>query len=410
MSKLRDATPEEKAKLIAEKKASKTKYKNHVRELAINQKKQTKIRKQKHKEIIANIKSDLSKQKEYQKELKDYKKADLQNTPERVNEVRSWYNNLETKTKSDKKSYKKKLAKAKNTYFDFSGEIKLENVSFTYGINTPFEFRALNGTNLTIQKGKITAVIGMTGSGKSTLIQLTNGLITTETGRTIVGSYPILASTKKIKEVKDLRREVGLVFQFPEYQLFQDTIEKDIAFGPINLGADKEESLKKVPDLLKMVDLPTDYAKRSPFDLSGGQKRRVAIAGIIAMDGNTLVLDEPTGGLDPQGEEDFMRLFYNLNKEKKKRIVIVTHNMDHVLQIADEVIVMHKGRVIAKDSPFKIFSNKELLEKIEIEPPKLYKVAHGLKEKGIDITAKEFRTIKELALAIKESRTKLGGK
>ncbi|WP_038648431.1 energy-coupling factor transporter ATPase [Spiroplasma culicicola] len=293
------------------------------------------------------------------------------------------------------------MAKAKEAEFDFSGDIKFENVSYTYAKNSPFEFRALNGTDITIKEGKITAVIGMTGSGKSTLIQLTNGLMITETGRTVVGNYPLFANLKKIKEVKDLRREIGLVFQFPEYQLFQDTVEKDIAFGPINLGAEKEQTLKNVPDLLRMVDLPEDYAKRSPFDLSGGQKRRVAIAGIVAMDGNTLVLDEPTGGLDPQGEEDFMRLFYNLNKEKGKRIIIVTHNMDHVLQIADEVIVMHKGRVISVGTPFEVFSNAQLLEKIEIEPPKLYKLAHKLKDKGLDVTNQEFRTIKELAQAIK---------
>ncbi|WP_101781110.1 energy-coupling factor transporter ATPase [Spiroplasma monobiae] len=288
--------------------------------------------------------------------------------------------------------------------WDFKGEIKFDSVSYTYSKNSPFEFRALNGTDLVIQEGKITAVIGMTGSGKSTLIQLTNGLLTTETGRTIIGNYQIPASTKKIKQVKELRREVGLVFQFPEYQLFQDTIEKDISFGPINLGANKQESFDKVPELLRMVDLPEDYAKRSPFDLSGGQKRRVAIAGIVAMDGNTLVLDEPTGGLDPQGEEDFMNLFYKLNKEKGKRIIIVTHNMDHVLQIADEVIVMHKGKVISKGSPFEVFSNSQLLEKIEIEPPKLYKLAHKLKDAGLDVTDIEFRTVEELAKAIKSKR------
>ncbi|WP_342746548.1 energy-coupling factor transporter ATPase [Spiroplasma corruscae] len=290
------------------------------------------------------------------------------------------------------------------TKYDFSGEIIFENVSYSYGWGTPFEFKALDSANLKIKKGKITAVIGMTGSGKSTLIQLTNGLIISETGRTMVGNFPIIARTKKIKLVKELRREIGLVFQFPEYQLFQDTIEKDIAFGPINLGADKVDSIKKVPSLLKLVDLPEEYAKRSPFDLSGGQKRRVAIAGIIAMDGNTLVLDEPTGGLDPQGEEDFMRLFYNLNKEKNKRIIIVTHNMDHVLQIADEVIVMHKGKVISVGTPFEIFSNSDLLHKIEIEPPKLYKLAHKLKDKGLDITDKKFRTINELVKFIKESK------
>ncbi|WP_425057122.1 energy-coupling factor transporter ATPase [Spiroplasma gladiatoris] len=296
------------------------------------------------------------------------------------------------------------IKKAKQPTFDFDGDIVFENVSYTYSKGSPFEFRALDGTDITIKKGKITAVIGMTGSGKSTLIQLTNGLMISETGRTIIGNYSLYAATKKIKEVKDLRREIGLVFQFPEYQLFQDTIEKDISFGPINLGAEKEATLKRVPELLRMVDLPEDYAKRSPFDLSGGQKRRVAIAGIVAMDGDTLVLDEPTGGLDPQGEEDFMKLFYNLNREKNKRIIIVTHNMDHVLQIADEVIVMHKGRVISVGNPFEIFSNFELLRTIEIEPPKLYKLAYKLKEKGIDITKHNFRTVEQLATAIKAAK------
>ncbi|WP_069117627.1 energy-coupling factor transporter ATPase [Spiroplasma helicoides] len=293
------------------------------------------------------------------------------------------------------------MKKAKQPNFDFDGDIKFENVSYTYSKGTPFEFRALDGTDITIEKGKITAVIGMTGSGKSTLIQLTNGLMISETGRTIVGNYPIFSARKKIKEIKDLRREIGLVFQFPEYQLFQDTILKDIAFGPINLGAEKEATFNKIPELLRMVDLPEDYAKRSPFDLSGGQKRRVAIAGIIAMDGDTLVLDEPTGGLDPQGEEDFMKLFNSLNKEKNKRIIIVTHNMDHVLQIADSVIVMHKGRVIDQGNPFEIFSNFDLLKTIEIEPPKLYKLAYKLKDKGIDVTKNKFRTVEELASAIK---------
>ncbi|WP_343031712.1 energy-coupling factor transporter ATPase [Spiroplasma tabanidicola] len=298
------------------------------------------------------------------------------------------------------------MKKAKQPAFDFNGDIVFENVSYTYSKGTPFEFRALNGTDISIKKGKITAIIGMTGSGKSTLIQLTNGLIISETGRTIIGNYSLYAKTKKIKEVKDLRREIGLVFQFPEYQLFQDSIEKDIAFGPINLGAEKTQSLKNVPNLLKMVDLPVEYASRNPFDLSGGQKRRVAIAGIIAMDGDTLVLDEPTGGLDPQGEEDFMKLFYNLNKEKGKRIIIVTHNMDHVLQIADEVIVMHKGKVISVGDPFEIFSNFDLLRTIEIEPPKLYKLAYKLKEQGIDITTSKFRTVEEVANAIKLAKNR----
>ncbi len=404
MSKIRKMSPEKKAKIIADKKEAKSEYKHHTKELSIKQKKDAKKRKEKHKEISILIKNDQINQKQYQKEIKEYIKKDKELMPERVNEVKKWYESIPQKNSATKKEFKRKMNIVTEPKWYFNGEIKFDSISYTYSKNSPFEFRALNGTDLTIKEGKITAVIGMTGSGKSTLIQLTNGLLVTETGRTIIGNFQIPASTKKIKQVKELRREVGLVFQFPEYQLFQDTIEKDISFGPINLGANKKESFEKVPELLRMVHLPEDYAKRSPFDLSGGQKRRVAIAGIIAMNGNTLVLDEPTGGLDPQGEEDFMNLFYKLNKENGKRIIIVTHNMDHVLQIADEVIVMHKGKVISKGTPFEIFSNSELLKKIEIEPPKLYKLAHKLKNAGLDVTNVEFRTVEELAKAIKSKR------
>ncbi|ALD66817.1 cobalt ABC transporter ATP-binding subunit [Spiroplasma cantharicola] len=403
MSKIKRMSPEQKAKAVAEKKEHKVEYKIHLKELSVKQKHDNKSRKKRHKEVKNLIKADRKNQKEYQKEIKANIKKDKEFMPERIKEVKDWYANQSKKDSLIKKEFKRKLKIVSQPKWDFNGEIKFESVAYTYSKNSPFEFRALNGTDLIIEEKKITAVIGMTGSGKSTLIQLTNGLLVTETGRTKIGDFQIPASTKKIKQVKELRREVGLVFQFPEYQLFQDTIEKDISFGPINLGANKKESFEKVPDLLKMVDLPIDYAKRSPFDLSGGQKRRVAIAGIIAMDGNTLVLDEPTGGLDPQGEEDFMNLFNKLNKEKNKRIIIVTHNMDHVLQIADQVIVMHKGKVISKGTPFEIFSNNKLLEQIEIEPPKLYKLAHKLKKAGLDVTRTEFRSVEELAKAIKEA-------
>ncbi|AUF83917.1 energy-coupling factor transporter ATPase [Mesoplasma syrphidae] len=281
--------------------------------------------------------------------------------------------------------------------YDYSGDIVLENVSYTYSKNSPFEFRALDNAHLTLSAGIITCVIGTTGSGKSTMIQLTNGLLTTETGRTVIGDYQIPAAMKKIKEVKELRKEIGLVFQFPEYQLFKDTVEKDISFGPINMGGNKQEALAAVPKLLELVQLPADYLTRSPFELSGGQKRRVAIAGIIAMDGNTLVLDEPTGGLDPQGEDDFMKLFKRLNIEQGKRIIMVTHNMDQVLKIADQVVVLHEGKLIAKGTPFEIFSNQEMLERIEIEPPKLYRLMYKLRAEGIDILNKHVRTVEDFA-------------
>lgn len=385
------------------KKDLKARRKQHAKNLDLAQREEIRKTKELHKNTIKLIKADAPNQKIFKAEFEKLKKEKLKDSPLRVQKVEAWWEGLtpeEREVKSNKRQYKAKLESAKKPHFNFEDDIKFENVSQTYSKDTPFEFRALDGTDLTIKKGRITAVIGMTGSGKSTLIQLTNGLLLTETGRTLIGDYPLFATMKKIKEVKDLRREVGLVFQFPEYQLFQESIEKDIAFGPINLGGDREAALKRVPELLRMVDLPEDYVKRSPFDLSGGQKRRVAIAGIIAMNGGTLVLDEPTGGLDPQGEEDFMRLFYGLNKNQKKRIIIVTHNMDHVLQIADDVVVMHKGKVISTGSPFEIFSNQKLLEQIEIEPPKLYKLAYKLKAKGLDITQEKFRTVEEVAKAI----------
>jgi energy-coupling factor transport system ATP-binding protein len=314
-------------------------------------------------------------------------------------------------TKSEKALQKEFMSQIKaerkaKKKFNYSGDIVLENVSYTYSKNSPFEFRALDNANLTLSAGIITCVIGTTGSGKSTMVQLTNGLLTTETGRTIIGDYQIPASMKKIKEVKELRKEIGLVFQFPEYQLFQDTIEKDISFGPINMGGNKQEALAAVPRLLELVQLPADYLTRSPFELSGGQKRRVAIAGIIAMDGNTLVLDEPTGGLDPQGEDDFMKLFKRLNTEEGKRIIMVTHNMDQVLKIADQVVVLHEGKLIAKGTPFEIFSNQKMLEKIEIEPPKLYRLMYKLKEQGIDIIDKQVRSVEDFAREYRLATTK----
>ncbi|WP_339022632.1 energy-coupling factor transporter ATPase [Spiroplasma endosymbiont of Crioceris asparagi] len=346
-------------------------------------------------------KEEVNIKKAYLKELEDFRKADKIPAKKRVKEVKAWYASVE-KTKLNKSLYKTKLNDAKQPLFHYDGDISLENVSYTYNPNSPFEFKALDETSVTFKKGIITAVIGTTGSGKSTLIQLTNGLIITDTGRTKVGDYQIPAGTKKISEIKKLRKEVGLVFQFPEYQLFEETIEKDISFGPINLGDNKQLSIQKVPELLEIVGLPKEYLKRSPFGLSGGQKRRVAIAGIIAMDGGTLVLDEPTGGLDPKGEEDFMSLFKRLNVENGKRIIIVTHNMDHVLQIADEVVVMEKGKVALIGKPNEIFKNEELLERLSIEPPKLYQLAYKLAKKGINILDKEFKTVKELVEEVKK--------
>ncbi|WP_368486273.1 energy-coupling factor transporter ATPase [Spiroplasma sp. DGKH1] len=287
-----------------------------------------------------------------------------------------------------------------------SSDIIFTNVSHVYAPKTPYEFKSLENINLTLSPGKIIAIIGSTGSGKSTLIQHINGLLIPTTGEINANGFIIKAKQKKIKNIKQLRKTIGLVFQFPEYQLFEETIEKDIMFGPVHLGEKKEVARENAKKYLEMVGLPLSYLERSPFDLSGGQKRRVAIAGILAMEGNTLILDEPTAGLDPEGEEDFIDLFNRINKEQQKRIILVTHNMDHVLQIADEVIAMKEGKVLKVGTPFDIFRNKELLEELLIEPPKIYNLIYKLQEKGLDLTNQDIRNMAQLAAEIVKMKKK----
>jgi len=315
-------------------------------------------------------------------------------------------NRIDKKTLNWKKQNKPlirqrdEILKAKEP-FDYEGLVVLNDVSYTYSPNTPFAYEALKDTNLKIAAKKITCVIGTTGSGKSTLIQLLNGLIIPQTGNVLVGNYPIVANAKKLPRVKELRRQMGLVFQFPEYQLFQDTVEKDIAFGPIAMGESKLKAIEQVPHFLEMVGLPKEMLLRSPFELSGGQKRRVAIAGILAMQGSTLILDEPTGGLDPQGEIEFMNLFQKLHDVDGKRIIMVTHNMDQVLKIADEVIVMHNGDALRVGSPFEIFADEQFLNEMGLEPPKLYQLIYALKAQGVDLSHEEIRTPEAFAKAFK---------
>ncbi|AXF95838.1 energy-coupling factor transporter ATPase [Spiroplasma phoeniceum] len=291
-----------------------------------------------------------------------------------------------------------KIEALQNVYITFT------NVSYVYAPKTPYEYTSLQDINVVIKPGKITAIIGSTGSGKSTLIQHINGLLIPTTGVVDANGFIIKAKQKRIKNIKQLRKSIGLVFQFPEYQLFEETIEKDIMFGPVHLGETKEVARENAQKYLEMVGLPLNYLERSPFDLSGGQKRRVAIAGILAMEGNTLILDEPTAGLDPEGEEDFIKLFQRINKEQNKRIILVTHNMDHVLEIADEVIALKEGRVLKVGSPFEIFKDKNLLQELLIEPPKIYHLIYQLQEKGLDLTNVNIRNIDQLAKKIIEHK------
>lgn len=287
-----------------------------------------------------------------------------------------------------------KIEKLQNT------DITFTNVSYVYSPKTPYEYISLQNINIVIKPGKITAIIGSTGSGKSTLIQHINGLLIPTTGVVNSNGFIIKKKQKIIKNIKQLRKSIGLVFQFPEYQLFEETIEKDIMFGPINLGENKEIAQKNAKKYLEMVGLPLSYLERSPFDLSGGQKRRVAIAGILAMDGNTIILDEPTAGLDPEGEKDFIKLFKRINKEQNKRIILVTHNMDHVLEIADEVIALKKGKILKVGTPFEIFKDKKLLQELLIELPKIYILIYHLKKRGFDLTNINIRNINQLAKEI----------
>ncbi|WP_338982113.1 energy-coupling factor transporter ATPase [Spiroplasma endosymbiont of Eupeodes luniger] len=277
-----------------------------------------------------------------------------------------------------------------------SNLIKFNNVSYIYAPKSPFQFQALKNVNLWIKDSIITAVVGSTGSGKSTLIQHMNGLLIPTAGQIIVGDFLIKAKQRKIKKQKLLRKSVGLVFQFPEYQLFEETIEKDIMFGPLNFGIKKDEVRLKAAKYLELVGLGQEYLTRSPFDLSGGQKRRVAIAGILAIEGHTLILDEPTAGLDPDGEEELMKLFFKFNKQDKKRIILVTHNMDHVLQYADEVVVLKNGQLYHQSDPVSLFANDQLIKEINIEPPKIFHFLQKLKDNGFDTSNINARTVEDL--------------
>lgn len=267
--------------------------------------------------------------------------------------------------------------------------IQINNLEHVYSKGTPFEHKALDGINLEIPEGKITAIIGQTGSGKSTLVQHLNGLLMPSAGSVDIAGFH-LEPESKIKDIKNLRKEVGLVFQFPEYQLFEETVEKDIAFGPKNFGVSDEEARKKAREILPVVGLDESYLERSPFDLSGGQKRRVAIAGILVQDPEILVLDEPAAGLDPQGAEEMMSLFVRLNKEQGKTILLVSHDMEHVLKYCDNVVVLEDGKVKVQTSAKEFFKHPEWMEEIHINPPGIVKLKRELQEKGFEIDEDNF--------------------
>ena len=274
--------------------------------------------------------------------------------------------------------------------------ITLKNVSYTYQAGTPFEGPALFDVNLEIKDGSYTALIGHTGSGKSTLLQLLNGLLTPSVGSVTVNDIEITATSVN-KDIKQVRKKVGLVFQFAESQVFAETVLDDVAFGPQNFGVSKEEAERLAREKLLLVGISEDLFSRSPFELSGGQMRRVAIAGILAMEPEVLVLDEPTAGLDPAGRKELMEIFQGLH-EDGMTIVLVTHLMDDVANFADTTYVLEKGHLVKSGSPKDIFQDVEFMEKIQLGVPKITKFAQGLVEKGLNlpnlpITITEFKEI-----------------
>ncbi len=262
--------------------------------------------------------------------------------------------------------------------------IAFKNVSYEYSPNTPFAYGALKDINVSIAPNKVTAIIGATGSGKSTLIQHLNALLLPSEGEVHVLDR-VIKSTEKPKHLKELRKNVGLVFQFPEYQLFEETVLKDVAFGPINFGLSKEDAIEKAKKALEIVGLDDDTYEKSPLDMSGGQKRRAAIAGILAIDPDVLVLDEPTAGLDPQGSQAMMELFILLNKTKNKTICLVTHDMEHVFNYCDDVVVIDEGSILYSDSVEAFFDNEEMLSRLTIEIPKVIQLKRLLRKKGFQL-------------------------
>lgn len=276
--------------------------------------------------------------------------------------------------------------------------IEFKDVSYEYAASTPFAFDALRNVNVGIEEGKITAIIGPTGSGKSTLVQHLNGL-NRPTGGSVHILDHVLLPEEKTKKLKSLRAQVGLVFQFPEMQLFEVDVFTDVAFGPKNFGFSEEETKASVENALELVGIDSSLWEKSPLDLSGGQKRRVAIAGVIASNPSVLVLDEPTAGLDPQGAAEMMALFVKLNKELGKTIVMVTHDMDHVLNYADDLIVMDQGNVHYSGPMKPYFLETKNLSDQGFVAPKVLQLKAMLKERGIDTG--ESVSLDEIALMAK---------
>lgn len=260
--------------------------------------------------------------------------------------------------------------------------LELKNLSYVYGTGTPFEKTAVNNLSLSIEKGEFIGIMGHTGSGKSTLVQMLNGLMKPTSGQVLLDGEDIWA---KPKDIRKIRFKVGMVFQYPEYQLFEETVAKDIAFGPTNMGKSGAELEKAVNDAARFTGLKDELLEKSPFDLSGGEKRRAAIAGVIAMNPEVLVLDEPTAGLDPMGRDVLLSQIVQYHKERKNTVILVSHSMEDIARVADKIIVMNKSNLVMFDKTKEVFSKGRELEKIGLRVPQITKIMLELREKGFDV-------------------------
>ena len=260
--------------------------------------------------------------------------------------------------------------------------LELKNLSYVYGTGTPFEKTAVNNLSFSIEKGEFIGIMGHTGSGKSTLVQMLNGLMKPTSGQVLLDGEDILANPKDIRKI---RFKVGMVFQYPEYQLYEETVAKDIAFGPTNMGKSGAELEKAVNDAARFTGLKDELLEKSPFDLSGGEKRRAAIAGVIAMNPEVLVLDEPTAGLDPMGRDVLLSQIVQYHKERKNTVILVSHSMEDIARVADKIIVMNKSNLVMFDKTKEVFSKGRELEKIGLRVPQITKIMLELREKGFNV-------------------------
>ena len=260
--------------------------------------------------------------------------------------------------------------------------LQIEHLTHTYSAGTPFQRSAVDDMNLSMMDGEFLGIIGHTGSGKSTLIQHLNGLLKPTSGRILLQGKDIWADPKKIR---DVRFQVGLVFQYPEYQLFEETVYKDIAFGPKNMGLDEEDIDRRVRDAAAFVGLTEAMLDKSPFELSGGQKRRVAIAGVIAMEPKVLVLDEPTAGLDPRGRDDILARIQDYHRAKNASVVLVSHSMEEIARNVDRIVVLSDSHVFMEGTPRQVFARADELEQVGLDVPQVTKVALALRRRGLPV-------------------------